>query len=128
MKRRCTALGILFLLSSSTSIACESIQLPVKPFRHLCGIVTNEIGERIPNATLTVLKAGAEIRTLRADSDGKFEFGQIEAGSYELRVRAEGYITILSPIKIVRSTAKCTGELRVVVALVCGGEIDHIKR
>jgi hypothetical protein len=127
MKRRCTALGILFLLSFRTSSACESIQFPVKPFRHLCGIVINQIGERISNAMLTVLKGGVEVITFQSDADGKFEFGRIEAGDYELRVRSEGYSAIQSPIKIVRSTAKCTGGLQIVLSLQCGSQIYKLK-
>jgi hypothetical protein len=128
MKRRCAALGILFILSCSTSSACESIQFPVKPFRHLCGIVTNQIGERIPNATLTVLKGGAELRTLHTDADGKFEFGRLEAGDYDLMVRSEGYAAIQSPIKVVRPTAKGREDLKIVLSLTCGSQIYKIKR
>lgn len=128
MKRRCTALAILFFSSFSTSLACTSIQFPVKPIRHLCGIVTNQIGERISNATLTLLKGGAELKSLQADGEGKFEFAGLEVGDYELRVRSEGYSSIQSPIKIVRSTTKCAGGLKIVLSLTCGSQIYKLKR
>jgi hypothetical protein len=129
MNRRCTRLGFLLLWSCYTSSADTCIGLPIKPIRHLCGIVTNEIGERISNATLTVLKGGVEIKTLQADADGKFEFGRLEAGDYELRAQSEGYSVMQHSVKVVGPRAKCTGGLQVVLGLhVCGSGITKLKR
>jgi hypothetical protein len=128
MKHRCTVLGFLFLMSRSTSSACTSVELPLKPVRHICGIATNQIGERISNATLTLLKAGAEIRTIQTDADGKFEFGKLEAGDYELRALSPGYSAMQSHIKVGRATTKCERGLQIVFALVCGSGITKPKR
>ena len=40
-------------------------------------MVNNQLGERIPNAKLTLLQGGMELATTQTDSNGKFEFGPV---------------------------------------------------
>ena len=121
--------GFFLLLSVGVAFADSCIDMPLKPVRHVCGIVSNQIDERIPNAKLTLLKDGMELTTIQSDSKGKFEFGRLEAGRYELRVEFDGYHTIRSPIVIVRPTTHCDRELEVRLPLLtCGGGVSRARR
>jgi hypothetical protein len=101
----------------------------LKPIRHLCGIVTNQIEERLSNAKLTLLNAGVEVRTLQSGTDGKFDFGRLEAGDYELRGESSGYSAAQHTIKVVRPTEKSSGGLQVTLGLHnCGSGIGNMKR
>ena len=121
--------GFLMLLRASTSSANTCGEVPPERIRHVCGIVTNQVGERIPNTELTLLKGGSELVTIQAGPDGKFEFGRVEAGNYELRAHFDGYQTVRSPIVIVRPTTKCNRGLEVTLPVTaCGGGIGKAKR
>jgi hypothetical protein len=121
--------GFFMLLPASVSSANTCFEVPLKPIRHICGMVINEVGERIPNAKLTLLKGGMEVTTIQTDSNGKFEFGRVEAGNYELRAQFDGYHSVQSPIVIVRPTNKCNRGLEVTLPLsTCGGGIGKARR
>ena len=122
--------GLLVLLSAISSSANTCVALPgLKHVRHVCGIVINQLDEPIPNARLTLLKGGAELVTIETGADGRFAFGAVEAGDYELRAERIGYLAVRSAIKIARPTAKCTRGLRVVLPVTsCGGGIYRLKR
>jgi Carboxypeptidase regulatory-like domain len=116
--------GVFMFLPASTSAnTCFDVP-PLKPIRHVCGIVTNQVGERIPNTKLILLKGGTELVTIQAGPDGKFEFGRVEAGNYELRAQFDGYLTVQSSIVVVRPTAKCNRGLNVTLPVTaCAGGI-----
>jgi hypothetical protein len=121
--------GLFLLLPVSIASANTCIEVPLKPIRHPCGIVTNQLGETIPNAKLTLLKGGIELITIQTSPNGKFEFGRVEAGTYELRAQFDGFLTVRSPIVIVRPTPKCNRGLNVTLPLVtCGGGIGMARR
>jgi hypothetical protein len=118
--------GFLMLLSATSSSATTCVVTPLKPVRHVCGIVINQAGERIPNARLTLLQGKAELVTVVTGADGKFEFEALEVGNYELRALGDDvYLAVQSPIRIVRPTAKCKQRLQVMlpVGSSCGGGI-----
>lgn len=122
-------IGFVVLVTGSTSSANTCIEVPLKPIRHVCGIVTNQLGETIPNAKLTLLKGGIELITIQTSPNGKFEFGRVEAGTYELRAQFDGYLTVRSPLVIVRPTPKCNRGLKVTLPVVaCGGGIGMARR
>ena len=117
------------MLSVGITSANTCVEVPLKPIRRVCGIVHNQLAEPIPNAKLTLLEGGTELTTARTDSNGKFEFGRIEAGKYVLRAQFEGYLTVQSPIVIVRPTTKCNQGLDVVLPVTaCGGGIGKVRR
>jgi hypothetical protein len=102
---------------------------PIKPVRHICGIVKNELDERIANAKLILLKDGLKVKTVQADSNGKFDFGRIEAGKYDLRAESDGYHARQAQIIIRGPASKCDRGLEVRLALTfCGGGIGKAHR
>jgi len=116
--------AFFLLLPVSVAYGNTCVEVPLKPVRRVCGIVNNQLGERILNAKLTLLKEGIELRTIETDSEGRFEFGRIEAGSYELRAQFDGYHIVQFRIVIVRPTTKCGRGLYVTLPLTtCGGGI-----
>jgi len=116
--------GLLLVVPVSTSYATDCIVLPHKPIRlrRVCGIVLNEIEEQIPSAKVTVLKAGRELGAVQTDADGRFSFDRLEAGNYEVRVEAGGYLAAQDSVVIVRPATKCKRGLLVSLSLVaCSG-------
>lgn len=117
--------GFLVLFWASSSFADTCIFLPLKPVRHVCGIVMNQAGERISNARLTLLKGGTELVTVETDANGRFDFKTAAAGNYVLRASMQGcYVEVRSAIKIVRPIETCKQALEVMlpVSMIhCGG-------
>jgi uncharacterized membrane protein len=114
--------GLLLSLPGG-AYATDCIALPIKPIRHVCGVVMNLIGERIPNAKVTVLKDGKELATVQTSADGKFSCERLDAGRYDVRVEADGYLTAQDSIAIVKPTSNCRRGLEVVLAVgtACSG-------
>jgi hypothetical protein len=69
---------------------------PLKPIHRICGVVLVPSGDRIANATVSVLDGDKEIAAKKTDGDGKFSFDQLKAGHYELRIRVDGVPGIAS--------------------------------
>lgn len=121
----------LVLFCATSSFADTCIVLPLKPVRHVCGVVVNPAQERIPNARLTLLKSGAEPVTVETDADGRFEFKGVAAGDYVLRASKLRYVEVQSAIKIVRPMETCRQPLEVMlpVSMVgCGGGISRLRK
>jgi uncharacterized membrane protein len=115
-------LGGLLLSLPGGAYATDCIALPIKPIRHVCGVVVNQIGERIPNAKVAVLKDGKELATVQTGADGKFSCERLDADRYDVRVEADGYITAQDSVVIVRPATKCNRGLLVSLSLVgCSG-------
>lgn len=57
----------------------------------LKGRIRANSGTGISNATVTVTKGTADIKTAKSKSDGSFQVSGIEPGYYNLRVEADGY-------------------------------------
>jgi len=80
--------GLLLLQPAGTSFATTCIGLPrLKPVHRNSGVVFVPSGDRIANAKVTVLEAGKEIAEQQTGVDGRFAFGQLRAGNYEIQVR-----------------------------------------
>ena len=124
---RIARLFLLLPFSIAYANTCVAVP-PLKPIRHVCGIVKNPVGEKIPHARLTLFQGGKELTTTQADSNGRFDFGQIEAGHYELRAEFDGYQAVKSRIAVVRPTRKCNQALDVTLSLItCGGGIGKAR-
>ena len=52
-----------------------------------------EANEIIENATITLTMPDGSVRTTQTDDFGDFWFRRIDAGSYDLKVEAEGFVT-----------------------------------
>jgi hypothetical protein len=117
-------MSAFLLLPVSVVSANTCVALPVKPIsiRHVCGVVKNQAGEKITNAELILLKDGMEVKTVQSDSNGRFDFGRVEAGQYALRAQSHGYKPVQDRIVINRPSTKSNLGLEVELPLVtCGG-------
>jgi phosphatidate phosphatase APP1 len=112
--------GLPLLAPARISCATECIAVRVKPIRHICGVVVNLLGERLPNARVTVLNGETQLVAVQTDSDGHFSFENLKAGNYNIRVEADDYKTAWSPIILVKPAANCKRGLRVVLSIGMG--------
>jgi len=115
--------GFVLLLPSKVSYATTCVPVPIKPIRHVCGIVTNQLGEPIPNAKVTILRGIMKLASVQTSEDGRFSFQELEAGNYYIRVEADNYKSAQSPIVLVKPTTKCKQSLEVLLAVgtACSG-------
>lgn len=124
-----TVIGFLLFLPSDISYATECLALPpLKPIHHVCGFVVDPSGEPIPNAKITILKDGDEVATLQTSSDGRFAFEQLKAGSYSIRVDANGFLSAQSTIALVAPDAACKKELGVLLEVGMGCSIISLGK
>jgi hypothetical protein len=92
---RSVVIGLILLQSVSNCYAdtCSKYHKRA-PVRVVCGQVSNSLGKRPDGVELTLLTAsGTALFTTKADSQGKFAFGQVPKGDYTLRALAPGYTT-----------------------------------
>lgn len=100
--------------SSTTCVGTE----PLKPLHRLCGVVFFPSGNRIANATVSVLEEAKEIAVKKTDGDGKFSFDQVKAGHYELRIRVDGVPGIAgTKVVLTRPNTKSKQEIAVNIFL-----------
>ena len=112
--------GALLLLPARTSRATTCVTLPIKPIRHDCAIVINELGERVSNAEVTILRGETGFVAIQTHADGKFSFEPLDAGKHDIRVQANNYKTAQSPIVIVKPQTKCKRALQIMPAVGIG--------
>ena len=111
----------IFVLSSGSVSATECVGfVPSKPVHHVAGIVINPIGERLQGADVLVLKKDKLIAALKTDHNGKFSFGQFEAGTYRMKAHSEGYLDAEFPIVVAQPTLKDRREIEIELAV--GGQ------
>jgi hypothetical protein len=103
--RTVLAVPILLLLAASLSSANVCVQEKLKPLRHIAGVVLDADDKPIPNAKVQVLMGGKELSAVRTGENGKFLFGPLAAGKYELRAEAPGFQTAGLQISVVRPQA-----------------------
>jgi hypothetical protein len=82
--------------------------------------VINELGERVSNAKVTILKGETEFVAIQTDVDGEFSFDRLDAGNYDIRVHANHYKAAQSPIVIVKPKTKCKRALPIRPAVGMG--------
>lgn len=63
----------------------------------LSGQVTDPSGSFVPNASLTIKATDRQFTsTVKTDSDGRYSFGNLEPGNYDLTVEAAGFKSYVS--------------------------------
>lgn len=79
-----SAIGVfLIVFAAAASVAAQPGGLK--------GKVRTNSGDGIANASITVTKDGNDVKSTRSTSDGTFQIQGLDAGSYGLRVEAQGY-------------------------------------
>jgi hypothetical protein len=91
---------------SSAEVVCGE-QMRLKPLRCVCGNFTNAAGEPVPEVMVMVIKDGTEVAHVKTGQDGKFRFGELKSGNYELIGDATGYRTFRSAIVVAKPENKC---------------------
>lgn len=110
-----------FILFSGSVSATECVGfVPSKPVHHVAGVVINPIGERVQGADVVVFKDGTVIAALKTDRNGKFFFGQLEAGTYQMNAHSDGYLDAKFPIVITKPSLK--DRRAVEIELAVGGQ------
>lgn len=79
----------------------------LKPLRCVCGKLTDASGGPVTGAIVRVLKDGAEVASVKSGQDGKFMFGELKSGNYELIAQADGYRVFQSPIAVAKPQKRC---------------------
>lgn len=118
----------LFLLSASTPSANICVEERLKPLRQVSGIVVDPYDRPIPNTKVEILKGGMGVSAVRTGEDGKFSFGHLNAGSYEVRAEAPGFHAASFHISLVKPQASAKRVLRIQLDVVDGcSSIRSIK-
>ena len=82
--------------AQTASAASQS--LPASDQAILTGTVTSVQGTAIPNVNVSLLGGGSDsVRVVKADSEGRFTFSDLNPGTYHLVISAEGIQTYQSP-------------------------------
>jgi hypothetical protein len=88
----CPLLGVVLLIASSIN----SPAFAQAPVGTISGIVTDETGAVIPNATVLITNKGTGAqRSLVSNTEGSFSAPALPAGVYELRVELKGFRTVI---------------------------------
>ena len=120
-----TIIAGIFLPASqlSAEVICAK-ELRLKPLRCVCGKLTDPTGGPVPGVIVRVLKDGAEVASVKSDQDGKFIFGELKSGNYELNAQAAGYLTFQSPIVVARPRKRCRRGLAIFLDVGrCGSRV-----
>lgn len=108
-----------FLLCTET-VSAEVIWGKVRPLKSVhcvCGELIDQSGAPVSDATVTVIKDGKDLETVTTTADGKFIFGDLKSGSYELSAQADGFLKFRSPIVMASPAKKCKQGLVIVMVL-----------
>jgi Carboxypeptidase regulatory-like domain len=119
--------GILALPlgAEATTAYCKEIRL--KPLHCVRGFITNEAGEFVPGATVTIFEDGAAQAVSKSDVKGQFSFGALKPGSYELKIEGEGYRTEKVPIVIKKPKSGCRQALEIRLTLGYPNPCTHVR-
>jgi Carboxypeptidase regulatory-like domain len=122
------AAGILILIPFERAHATECVAIPLKPVQHVWGVVVNQAGEFVSGATATVLKGSDSIASARTGTDGGFAFDELKAGTYDIRVDANGYLGAFSPITLVKPNRRRKNGLEVLLAVGMGCSVLSVHK
>ncbi len=91
MNKNLLCIAILILLGFTSTIAAQDITARID------GQITDPAGAVVTMATITLTntKTG-EVRTMQSDDNGSYTFTQIQPGTYDMSVRAQGFKEYLS--------------------------------
>jgi hypothetical protein len=108
--------ALLLALPSTAPSATTCVGMePLKPVHRIWGVIFLSSGDRLANATVSVLVADKEIAVTKSDDHGKFSFDRLKAGHYELRIRLEELPSGVAgaEVVLVRPNAKSKREIAV---------------
>jgi hypothetical protein len=115
--------GLLLPAASGTLGTSEVIcsQARVKPIQRICGIMIDQTGAPVARARVAIREGETELFAVETGNDGKFAFDGLNAGSYDVLVKAEYFRIFQFPIVLVQPGRRCKRALEVEV--VTAGEV-----
>lgn len=126
--------GLLVLLAmagGASADECVEIPYPKKPLSHVCGVIVDPSDETVANAKVQIraVKDDSALAEVQSDSNGRFSFGMLKEGSYQIRVVAKGFSTFQVPIRVHNPKERCKASLKVTLALggPCGSSAELEK-
>ena len=90
---------ILFCLLNSLQASANVCVHPTLRLSRVQGVVTDQMGEIIPGALVTLKRNGSSDIETTTDSMGRFALKRI-SGQYWLQIKAPGFAYVSSPVKI----------------------------
>ena len=102
---------IALLLGAGLPMAADECPMPRNPVKVnlACGKVYGPRGKLISGVDLQLMNKEAVAGDARADSEGKFSFGQLPVGKYMLTTHASGW-QLAWPVEITAATATDASE------------------
>jgi hypothetical protein len=67
-----------------------SKEFEIKHSQALAGVLQDSAGASIPRLELELLSGTDTVRNIRTDNQGRYDFGEVPAGKYRIRVRHKG--------------------------------------
>lgn len=91
-----------FIILVSIWISHVHLQSQLRGRGRFSGIVVDEAGDPVANASVHLIwqEDPAVIRKTKTNTKGRFRFVHLESGTWELWVKANGYVSTFMPMKI----------------------------
>jgi vitamin B12 transporter len=81
------------------------------------GNAKDPLGNPVSGASIVLMRHGASIRKTHTGQDGAFSFSQVPAGSYQVRVTAQGFSPAISNLLALRPAQSIHVEVRLQIGL-----------
>ena len=81
--------------------------------RRICGVIVDPHGLALPGVEVTILRGADTVAASTTADAGAFNFDVMEAGKYELDVKARGFTPARYQLTLLRPTESCRNALRV---------------
>jgi hypothetical protein len=110
-----TRLLQLCLLCALVLALTASLALAQSPVGTISGVVSDDTGAVIPNASVTIKNKATDLtRQLVTSSDGSYSAPSLPAGQYEVRVEVKGFRTVVREATV-ETGATTTSDMRMSV-------------
>ena len=98
-------------------LVCSVIPVRAQTAASVEGIVVDPLGAAVSGATVTLVLDGRDTRNTSSDADGRFTFGHLQSGRYQLRASATGFEPELTAPVFVAASARTTVEIALHIGL-----------
>jgi len=90
------------MVATSGCVAPSSALTPSAGPWQLSGTVSNNTGQRIAGARLTVLSGPNKDMQVRTDAEGRFVFANLETAAFDVLIEATGFRSITPRVNLYR--------------------------